>query len=102
MSIGNPKRIDLVIHDNAIKERFFNFLKIVARIPVCRNCGKLFELGFPDTTDGMADNLICHENDLICECEYYKIVKNMYNSKEDGVIDIQRYYEVSNGQLENK
>jgi len=99
MSIGNPKHIQLVIQDTIVKERYFALLRDVGKIPVCRNCSKLFDLGFPDSEDGVADNLICHENDLICTCEYLKIVRNLYDSKEDGVIDINPYYEVCNGLL---
>ena len=97
MSIGNPKHIQLVIHDPVVKERYFNLLRDVGKLPVCKNCGKLFDLGFPNTEEGTSDNLICHENDLVCTCEYMNIVKNLYNSKEDGVIDITIYYEVIEG-----
>ena len=100
MSIGNPKHINLVIKDKVVKERYFNLLVDQGKVPVCKNCGKLFDLGFPDSEDGVSDNLICHENDLICTCEYLKMVKNLYNSKEDGIIDITPYYEVRNGLLE--
>jgi len=96
MSIGNQRHIRLVIEDPIVKERFFNILRDVGKVPVCRNCKKLFDLGFPDSEDGVADNLICHENDLICTCEYIKIVRNLHNSKEDGIIDITPYYEVCN------
>jgi len=99
MSIGNPKHINLVIHDPIVKERYFSLLRDVGEIPICRNCEKLFELGFPDSEMGVSDNLICHENDLICTCEYLKIVKNLYNSKEDGIVDITPYYEVRHGLL---
>jgi len=99
MSIGNKKHIQLVIRDPKVKERFFNLLRDVGKVPVCKNCEKLFDLGFPDSEDGVSDNLICHENDLICTCEYYKMAKNLYNAKEDGIIDITPYYEVRNGQL---
>jgi len=96
MSIGNPKRINLIIHDPVVKQRFFDLLKKEGKIPVCKNCGKLFELGFPDSEDGVADNLICHENDLVCDCEYFKMVKNLYNATEDGIMDTTKYYEVCN------
>jgi hypothetical protein len=99
MSIGNPIHVDLVIHDPIVKERYLNLLRDVGKVPVCKNCKKLFDLGFPDNEDGASDNLICHENDLICNCEYYKMVKNLYNVKEDGIIDITPYYEVYNGLL---
>ena len=90
MSIGNKKHIQLKIHDSEVKERYFQLLKRI--VPVCKNCGKLFDLGFPDSIKGVSDNLICHENDLICNCEYSKMVKNLYNSKEDGIINITPYY----------
>jgi len=101
MSIGNKKHIQLVIHNPKVKERYFNLLIDKGRIPICKNCGKLFDLGFPDSEDGVADNLICHENDLICDCEYLNIVKNLYNSKEDGIVDTTPYYSVRNVLLEN-
>jgi len=91
MSI-NKKHIKLILDDLKIKERYLNLLRDEGGVPICKNCGKLFDLGFPDSENGISDNLICHENDLICTCEYYKIVKNLYNSKEDGVIDISSYY----------
>lgn len=97
MNINNPKNINLVISDEVVKENYFYFLKHIISVPVCKNCGKLFDLGFPDTDEGISDNLICHENDLVCSCEYFKMIKNLYNSKEDGIIDITPYYEVSNG-----
>lgn len=87
-----PKQIQLIIEDSSVKEKYFDLLRYTAQIPICRNCGKLFDLGFPDTEEGVSDNLICHENDLICSCEYYKMVKNLYNSKEDGVMDTTKYY----------
>jgi len=99
MSIGNPKHIKLLIRDPLVKERYFNLLRDIGKVPVCKNCSKLFDLGFPDSEDGVADNLICHENDLICTCEYSSMVKNLYNSKEDGIIDITLYYEVCDGLL---
>ena len=101
MSIGNKKHIQLIIHDSAVKERYLNLLIDQGKIPVCKNCGKLFDLGFPDTEDGVADNLICHENELVCVCEHLKIVKNLFNSKEDGIIDTAPYYEVRYGLLKS-
>lgn len=92
MSENSKVHIKLVIDDPQVKKNYFEFLRDTALIPVCRNCGKLFDLGFPDTEEGVADNLICHENGLICSCEYFRIVKNLFSTKEDGVIDIHTYY----------
>jgi hypothetical protein len=88
------EKINLVFPDEISKETFFTALKKEARIPICLNCKKLFGLGFPNTEEGVCDHLICEENHLICECEYAKMVRNLYASKEDGLIDITPYYRV--------
>jgi len=92
MNSKNVKHIKLVISDDSVKKRYCEFIRDIVKIPICNNCSKFFELGFPNTETGILDNLICFENDLICDCEYSKIVKKLYNSKEDGIIDVISYY----------
>jgi hypothetical protein len=75
------------------KEQYLEALVNQAKIPVCKACDKLFQFGFPDTPEGMSDYLICQENYLLCECEYNRIIRNMYSLKEDGLLDITPYYE---------
>lgn len=87
------KEISLKIEDEQAKQKFFNLLKTLVRIPVCKNCGKLFGLGFPNSEEGICDRLICEENHLLCECEYFKIVENLFRAKKDGLIDIFKYYQ---------
>ena len=86
------KTITLEIKDEKIKEAFFSFLKEEVKIPICKNCGKLFSLGFPSNETGICDRLICEENFLVCECEYSKIVEKLYSIEKDGVIDLTPYY----------
>jgi hypothetical protein len=88
------EKVSLYIQDSGIREIFFNSLKSVG-IPVCKNCGKLFSLGFPNNDDGLSDYFIAVENSLVCECEYSKLVENIYNQKDDGLVDISFYYKVS-------
>jgi len=90
--MSDKKEISLIISDSKVKERYLNFLHTEGKVPLCKNCKKLFDLGFPDSETGVSDNLICHENELICNCEHYNIVKNLFNSPEDGVLDISSYY----------
>ena len=86
-------KINLKFEKEDQKQAFFELLKNHVKIPICRNCGLLFSLGFPNSETGLADHLICEENGLICFCEYSKMVRNLYNkAKEDGVIDISLFY----------
>jgi hypothetical protein len=87
------EKISLYIADNHIRNVFFNSLKL-AGVPVCKNCNKLFSLGFPNNEDGISDYFIAVENSLVCECEYSKLVENLYNQKDDGLVDITAYYKV--------
>jgi len=87
------KIVSLELPSDKHKGEFFRHLRDAGKVPVCKNCGKLFQFGFPDSEDGVSDYLICQENLLLCECEYNKIVKNLYNQKEDGLVDIFNYYE---------
>jgi hypothetical protein len=84
--------MSLVISDPLIKEKYFNLLKDM-KIPVCKNCKKLFNLGFPKSEEALSDYLICVANDLICICENAKKVKKAYTSSGDSSIDIKNYYE---------
>ena len=65
------KKINLIIEDSATKKAFLEVLKNKAHIPVCKKCGKLYSLGFPNNETGIADRLICEENYLLCECEIF-------------------------------
>jgi hypothetical protein len=85
------QKISLYIKDSSIKEAFFESLKS-ANVPICKNCDKLFGLGFPNTEEGLCDYLIAVENLLICECEYSKLVENLFKEKNDGLVDISNYY----------
>jgi len=87
------KEISLVIKDEKIKQEYFNILVDKVKIPICKNCGKLFGLGFPSNDTGISDRLICEENYLVCECEYATIVKKLYSAEKDGVIDVSVYYQ---------
>ena len=87
--------LDLEIKDPEKKQRYFDILAKDVRIPVCKNCGKLFSLGFPNNEDGLADYLISSENNLICCCEYFIIISKLHNdTKSDGLIDVNKYYKV--------
>ena len=81
---------ELKIENDELKDNFFKLLK--ARILVCRNCGLLFEFGFPNTEEGLADHLICVTNKLVCSCEYSKMARNLYSDKKDGLIDVSKFY----------
>ena len=85
--------MDLKFKDDKIKAEYFRVLKEHVKIPVCYNCKKLFPLGFPNTEEGLQDSIICDQNDLLCKCEYYRIVSNIFKQKNDGTIDITPYYE---------
>jgi hypothetical protein len=88
------KEISLVIENEEDKNLYFNTLRVEARIPICKSCGKFFQFGFPNDDEGICDFLICQENYLICECEYHTMVRKLMNQKEDGVLDISPYYVV--------
>lgn len=88
------KGIKLVIEDDLARESFFNILKEKAKIPVCTSCGMLYPWGFPNNDDGICDFIICEENKLICECINFKTVQNLYNQKQDGSLDISKYFKV--------
>ena len=91
--------VSLIIKSEKAKQSFFDLLKYAVKIPVCKNCGKLFSLGFPNNETGICDRLICEENYLLCECEYFKIVQNLYLTNEDGIVDVFKYYEIVNPKL---
>lgn len=88
------KKISLVIEDEDTKRKYFELLRDSVKIPTCKNCGKLFELGFPDKEEGVQDYLICKDNFLICECSNYKRIRELYNEKKDKPIDIKDFYNV--------
>ena len=88
------KEVRLVIENLEVRKTYFEALKDKARIPYCKACGKLFQFGFPDNEQGICDYLICQENELLCECEYNRIVRNLFSQKEDGLIEIHPYYEI--------
>ena len=88
------KKIKLVFENEETKQVYFNALRDKVLIPVCKNCGKLFSLGFPNNDDGMCDYLICQENYLLCECEYFKMVRNLYSQDGEMLVDITPYYTV--------
>lgn len=81
------------IESDEIKEKYFNLLRDDLRIPVCKKCKKLFNLGFPKSEQALCDYLICVANNLICFCENSKKVEKSYNSSGDGSLDISNYYE---------
>lgn len=85
------EKISLHISDDSIKQAFFESLKSI-NIPICKNCSKLFGLGFPNTDDGLCDYFIAVENLMVCECEYSKLVENLFKQKSDGLVDISPYY----------
>ncbi len=80
------------IEDEKVKMAFFELLRDQAKIPHCLKCGKLFDLGFPDTVDGVADNLICNASGLICFCENHQKVIEAYSVGEDKELDISEWY----------
>jgi hypothetical protein len=86
------KIINLIFETSNQKEVYFEILKDNAGIPVCKSCGLLFQYAFPDSEQGICDYLICFENKILCECEYHRIVTNLYSQKSDGLIDISPYY----------
>jgi hypothetical protein len=86
--------IKLIFNKEDTKNIYFDALKKQAKIPFCRNCGNLFQLSFPNTEEGVCDYLICQENLLLCECEYFNIVRNLYNQKGESLVDITPYYKV--------
>lgn len=88
------ENISLKIESEYIKKKYLHTLKHTGKIPVCLNCKKLFSLGFPNSEEGISDYLICQENYLLCECEYSKMVRNLYVQKEDGLVDMTQYYKV--------
>lgn len=85
--------VTLKLDDELQKQTFFELLRDGAKIPYCKACGFLFQFGFPNTDEGICDYLICLENELLCECEYSRIVRNLFSQKEDGLVDILPYYE---------
>ena len=88
------KEIKLFIEDDGAKKNYFDFLKNQVKVPVCKSCGKFFQLGFDNSEEGVCDYLICQENSLLCECECHQIIRNLVNQKEDGIVDITPYYDV--------
>lgn len=86
--------ISLVFDNDETKNIYFEALKTKGKIPFCKNCGKLFSLGFPNNEIGVSDYLICQENYLLCECEYSKMVQNLYSQKGESLVDITPYYKV--------
>jgi len=86
--------MSLKIEDTRVKEKLFNVLKEYCRVPFCKSCGKLFKFGFPNSHEGMVDFLICEENGLTCDCPNFKLVENLYKQKEDGLLDISKFYHV--------
>lgn len=86
------EKINLKLEE-AEKLLYFELMRDQVKIPTCKNCGNLFSFGFPNSEIGLADHLICEENHLICECEYSKIVRNLFSDLKDGVIDISMYYD---------
>jgi hypothetical protein len=87
-------KVSLVIDNEETKDIYFNSLKSKAKIPYCKNCDKLFPLGFPNNEDGISDYLICQENYLLCECDYFRKVQELYSQGGDTEIDISGYYGV--------
>ena len=86
------QNISLEIKDANVKQAYFEILRDSAKIPVCLNCGKLFGLGFPNNETGISDRLICEENYLLCECEHMEMVRNLYSSAKECLVDISRFY----------
>ena len=86
------KKIDLKIKDPKVKKAFFKLLKEKAKIPVCKKCGKLFPLGFPNSEAGIADKLICEESQMLCECENFEKIEEMFRAEKDGMLYISKYY----------
>jgi len=82
----------MIFKDEKIKQTFFEILKHEANFPCCVNCGKLFDLAFPNTEVGLSDNLICHANDLICTCENMKKVEELYKNKKNVSVDVSEWY----------
>jgi len=82
----------MIIESEEIKEKYFNLLRDELHIPVCKNCKKLFNLGFPKNEQALCDYLICVANSLICICENSKKVEKLYISSGDGSLDITSYY----------
>ena len=86
------EKIDLLFKEESQKKAYLEILKGGAKIPSCKACGFLFQFAFPNTEEGMCDYLICFENKLLCECEYHRIITNLYSQHSDGIIDITPYY----------
>lgn len=87
------KEISLKIENEEHKQAYFKLLRDEGKVPFCKACGFLFQFGFPNTAEGISDYLICQENLLLCECEYNRIVRNLFSQKEDGLVEIFPYYE---------
>lgn len=88
----NDKDLNKLVVNAELQKKLFDFFTLKVRIPACLNCGKLFDLGFPGTEQGISDNLICAANHMICECEHNNIVRNLYEMKKDGSVDTSRFY----------
>lgn len=86
------KKISLIIQDAESRDKYLNLLVNDWHIPICKLCSKIFEFGFAESVEGMADHIICRENNLLCECPNSKIVRNLYKGKKDTPVDISAYY----------
>jgi len=84
--------MSLKIENEIMKKTYFEYLRDFVHIPICINCEKLFELGFPKTEEALSDYLICKENDLICSCENYKKFKESCSKQPDDIVDISGFY----------
>jgi hypothetical protein len=86
------KEITLVIPNEENLKEYIYFLKNKVKVPTCKSCGNFFQLGFENSEEGICDYLITQENNLLCDCEHYRIVRNLINQKEDGIVDVSAYY----------
>jgi len=83
--------MSLLIEDPEIKLKYFYFIKNDLKVPVCKSCKKLFNLGFPKEEEALPDYFICVANELICICENSKKID--YLTSGDSSISIIEYYD---------
>ena len=92
--MDGDNKVTLLFPSEDLKKAYSYILRDEVKIPVCKNCGKFFSLGFPSNEDGLSDYLICSANDLLCDCIHNDVVNRLMKQKGDSLIDISQWYRV--------